>query len=289
MLPAYELRPVPRSEACAYCTNEAAVFGTGWEFLDQVYCITLKEREDRHVEAHAQLHQYGLCRKTQMYVTARSEHPDESQRSKHGIFMSHQQVCRIAKERQQSKVLVLEDDFLFRSDVAAETIPTQIEQALQSLPEDWRRLNLGFVDLFGVRYNAHVTRSLSTTAHAVIWSAAGRDFLAGMSFQNEHVDNKLVFLPRSFCIQPILVYQRGSFSTNTDSFIQTFFLNPSGMLAATIWIPIAYVLVWLILTLICFAFWKYRKNRQAGYKTLLTMGLVISLPFAIALIVLYCT
>ncbi len=42
--------------------------GTGWEFFDRIYCISLEEREDRRLAATAQFSRVGLDGKVEFII-----------------------------------------------------------------------------------------------------------------------------------------------------------------------------------------------------------------------------
>ncbi|MGB7933862.1 MAG: hypothetical protein WCH04_16875, partial [Gammaproteobacteria bacterium] len=53
----------PPDPSCPYCNGSIdPAQALDWSFLDGVYCISLKSREDRALTVAAQFHKTGLCR-----------------------------------------------------------------------------------------------------------------------------------------------------------------------------------------------------------------------------------
>jgi hypothetical protein len=52
-------RPDP---SCVHCNFPGTAGSPRWSFVDAVYCISLKTREDRVASASAEFHKVGLCR-----------------------------------------------------------------------------------------------------------------------------------------------------------------------------------------------------------------------------------
>lgn len=289
MLPPYELAPVPKSETCPFCSGTQV---SPWEFIPHVYVISLKSRPDRQAEAYPELHQQGLCVRTTMYLTEKADYPDPDKRGQYGIFMSHRQVCRIALEQDYDSILVLEDDFMFRTDSPVPNIPQQVEAAMLSLPIDWKRLNLGFVSVFGISYNKYVSRSLSLTTTAQIWSRDGCKHMDSLEYIQDGVDVQLMTLQKSFCIKPILIYQRGSKSDNalaSQAAQEVLFQSPEGMQAATVWIPCAMALGALVLVALLFFPLKLISKNRWGWKPLIPICILVLIPFIVAIVWLACT
>ena len=58
----------PSDPACPYCNGTIEPQrALDWSFLDSVYCISLKSREDRARSAAAEFHRVGLCRQVMFY------------------------------------------------------------------------------------------------------------------------------------------------------------------------------------------------------------------------------
>src|SRR2546422_8637370 len=99
-----DIFPVSNKPDYLYCQSGQNV----WSFLDGGYCISLRERNDRYLEALKEVHRTGLCQMPlfQFYRPERSKDGFVA-----GCWSSHQNVAKLALEKSQNVVLVLEDDF----------------------------------------------------------------------------------------------------------------------------------------------------------------------------------
>jgi hypothetical protein len=264
-VPPYELVPISKSATCPYCQDETLQLGTGWSFLEGIYCITLQDRLDRQEIAEKELHRVGLCRFATMYRTAKSTY--QTQTAHHGVFMSHREITRVARDLGQSPILVLEDDFQFSNNLPLDQMPQYILESIQSLPSDWTRLQLGYWDLLAVPYNRHVNRTASVLAHAMIWSSRGRDLLADRSFHDKHFDHELALFPKSYSTRSLLTYQASLGTDNSDKAGEALILSPGGMEAVRIWYPLVVMGGGLVvLTTLIFLCWKYGMRKSVGAK-----------------------
>ena len=160
--------PCPVDPDCPYCSRTLNVKSDAafdWSFLDGVYCISLKSREDRAASAAAQFHRIGLCRHVLFYRPIK--HPNSV---KHGIWDSHRAVGEHARQRGCARTLIMEDDVLFSRRLRPRKV-REIAQALDSLPPDWMVFFLGHWPLWAYFVRPNVLRTGSACAHAYIASS----------------------------------------------------------------------------------------------------------------------
>ncbi|MBI5553035.1 MAG: glycosyltransferase [Desulfobacterales bacterium] len=106
-----------------------------WSFFDRIFCITLKERPDRRVQAEAQFARVGLTGRVIFYVADR--HPTDCEQ---GIYESHLACLRRGLAEGARRLLIFEDDVLFEG-----FDPQRFAAALAFLDgqPDWQILFLG--------------------------------------------------------------------------------------------------------------------------------------------------
>src|SRR4029450_5810919 len=61
------MHPCPADPDCRYCADRPPPDAPDWSFLDAVYCISLKSRDDRMHEVSAEFHRVGLCQRVTFY------------------------------------------------------------------------------------------------------------------------------------------------------------------------------------------------------------------------------
>jgi hypothetical protein len=221
---------------CKYCQNKLNI----WDFLDKVYIICLKDREDRYETALVEVHKSGLCQNVEFYRPERSKDGFAS-----GCWDSHVQITKLALNKNQKLILVLEDDFEFDQDRNIVEVTTQIKNALTKLPRNkWNRLSLGHISWFKLYYADGVNRSSSVLTHAQIWSENGMKWMAshpiddGSKLIGMQVDGYISYkLPFSYSVTPMVAFQRNEKSDRAmnDLLVQTETLKSS-----EIWIPIVW-------------------------------------------------
>lgn len=221
----FSLKGVTKRDDCVFC--QTPDLSSVWNFLDGVYCISLVDRVDRQNYAAEELHRVGLCQVAQHYL---SERPKKQLGDGWGCFVSHQQLAQHAQTQHQKCVLVLEDDFIFNSNVNIDDLPTKIKQALHELPSDFTRLQLGYQPLVSLPYGKTTKRASSTFLHAVIWSPRGLNWMSTMPYRHIYHDFQLaVSLPKSYDISPMLCFQRILGTDNTSKLSEHLFTNPDVM------------------------------------------------------------
>ena len=106
-----------------------------WSFLEDVpiYCISLREREDRYDQSRAEFERVGLLPKVKYYRPYR--HP---RGGRHGCWFAHKEVLRRFVASGASTCLIFEDDVLFTEDWHA-----QLPSVEKMLTRDWNIFYLG--------------------------------------------------------------------------------------------------------------------------------------------------
>lgn len=74
-------------------------------FVDNIYCISLRERDDRYEECRKELARVGWLAHTTFFRP--EKHPTNGHQ---GCYESHQAVIRAAQAKQEKYILILEDD-----------------------------------------------------------------------------------------------------------------------------------------------------------------------------------
>ena len=171
-------------------------YEANWKlFVQKSYCICLKDREDRMLEASEEFHRYGLCRIVQFYrpTVPTVEHILErgiKRRSGYGCWESHRSVIHKAFVEKFDNVLVFEDDIHFLPALMNVGRINSISKNYHLLPEDSDVYYLGQFPYFGVKYNNHIYSTRSLAAHAYVMQKTGMQkllqtgYLAEMDIAN---------------------------------------------------------------------------------------------------------
>lgn len=266
---------VDKSATCLYCSGTLI---SPWKWLPGVYCINLKDRTDRRHVAEQELHRTGLCTQTTFFIADRS--PDK--RKGFGCYESHKSVCQTAYQLNQFPILVLEDDFVFENKTADE-LSTDVRTGLESLPENWTRLQLGEFPLLTTGYNKYVNRSASTLTHAQILSKRGCIIMKDLPFYTGVCHDLLlaVSLPRSYSLKPMICYQRPLGTDNTSSTAERMFLNPVQMKRAHIVSPLLLATVSLLCSFVWFAILSILHLPKRIWLRALVSVLLVGVPLLI--------
>jgi hypothetical protein len=188
-----------------------------WSFLDAAYCISLASRPERTESAARQFHRVGLCRKVVFFRPER--HP---RKGVIGSWESHRAVAADALARGARRVLVCEDDVVFRRGLGARTVAA-IGRVLAGLPEDWWIFYLGHWPLVAWPIGPRLLRTRSGCAHAYVaserllrwfvehpWEAP----VAKHPLVGRGVDAAFACLPGGYAFFPMVATQFASPSDN---------------------------------------------------------------------------
>ncbi len=206
----------PPAPGCPHCAGAGAAPAArfGWSGLDAVYCISLTSRPDRAAEAARELHRVGLC------ALARFHRPERHPRSpRRGIWQAHRDVASEALARAHARVLILEDDVLFRAGFSARDA-RRIGAALARLPAGWLGFYLGHWPLAAHFAGWRILRSASLCTHAYVASRGLLEWLAATPFAKTGIprsrigglgiDSAFAALPGMYAYFPMVAVQRDS-------------------------------------------------------------------------------
>ncbi len=214
------LHPCPPSPDCPYCQGTVPPDqALDWSFLDAVYCISLKSRDDRVAKVSEEFHRVGLCRQVMFWRPVK--HPVKGTI---GSWASHQAVAALARERHAETALIFEDDVQFVRRLTPRRVRA-IGQAIRSLPADWFIFYLGHWPLWCYFVHHNVLRTSSACAHAYVasprlleWlrlnSHAGRESLDMFTLVGHQLDAAYARLPGTFALFPMIATQSVSASDN---------------------------------------------------------------------------
>jgi GR25 family glycosyltransferase involved in LPS biosynthesis len=212
--------PCPPRDDCPYCQGTvAADQALDWSFLDAVYCISLKTRNDRAERVAEQFHKVGLCRKVVFYRPVK--HPVKGTI---GSWESHRAVAGLAAEQGARTSLVFEDDVLFVDGLTPRRVRA-IGDAIRRLPPDWFIFYLGHWPLWCYFVRPNVLRTSSACAHAYVSSPrllewlqahphASRDGLDMFTLVGHQLDAAFARLPGTYALFPMIATQSVSVSDN---------------------------------------------------------------------------
>jgi GR25 family glycosyltransferase involved in LPS biosynthesis len=203
--PAFEA--VPHDPSCAYCSGrrEPARFP-----VDAIYCIAVAEATDRIARVTEHFHAIGLCRQVVFYVSHRETGTER------GVWRAHRAVARNALTNGHRRVLVLEDDVVFRQTVPK--LARRVERAFAKLPPDWWGLFLGHLPVQAYFVGRGLIRSRSLLLHAYVanlpllqWLDTSEPMSAEVpmwSFIGASIDSAVSLLPSMYALVPMAVMQK---------------------------------------------------------------------------------
>jgi GR25 family glycosyltransferase involved in LPS biosynthesis len=211
--------PCPPDPSCPYCNGSIdPARALDWSFLDGVYCISLKSREDRAVNVAAQFHKVGLCRQVLFYRPLRFPG-----RGYIGSWESHRAVAGHALEQGCETTLILEDDVQFVRHLTPRLVRA-IGQAIKRLPPEWMIFYLGHWPLWAYFVRPNVLRTSSGCAHAYVvsprllrwlhehpWGAPG---VEKRRLIGKALDSAYAMLPATYALFPMIATQSISRSDN---------------------------------------------------------------------------
>ena len=208
-----DFHPCPPRTGCPHCAASPLQPACDWSFLDGVYCISLRSRDDRARETMQELHRVGLCARTRFYRPEKD--PGSANR---GCWESHRAVAADARARGLRRVLILEDDVVFARGFGPSEV-ARIGAALAELPPDWMGFYLGHWALSAVRVSPRVLRCSSVCTHAYVASERLLAWLGGIPWSERRrvpksllggkgIDTRLAALPQMFAVYPLVAFQR---------------------------------------------------------------------------------
>ena len=116
--------------------------GTGMNSFDGYVYLNLDERTDRRSHVESLMSSMGVAT-GKLNRLGGLKHP---QNGHLGCVRNHIKALQMAKDQGWDRVLVMEDDFAFRSDVTKEYMDGIMNKALARLGNDWDVLMLGYAN-----------------------------------------------------------------------------------------------------------------------------------------------
>ena len=135
--------------------------------IDNVYCISLKTREDRQKTVIAQCDKLGIALDF-IKVDKNKEDPER------GCLESHMLCIKDAKENGYKNVLIMEDDILFNGQI----LRLFLTQGNIKVPENFDMFYLGYNVNNGYKYNDNIMKITSAQcAHSYILNEQVYDYI----------------------------------------------------------------------------------------------------------------
>ena len=110
-------------------------------FFDKVYCINLREREDRWNLCEGKFKEYGITNYLRFDGIKVNGDLSSKKLGQIGCAASFYNVFKDAYENNYEKILVLEDDFNFT--VSKDEMSEALGKAFEEMPKDWDMFYLG--------------------------------------------------------------------------------------------------------------------------------------------------
>lgn len=213
--------PCLPDETCCYCNGSMRPEESlDWSFLGAIYCISLKNRDDRAVAVATEFHRLGLCQKVIFYRP--DKHPGKGII---GSWESHRAVGMHALQKGCKNTLIMEDDVVFVHRLTPPRVRA-ISHALDNLPKGWMIFFLGHwpIHAYFIRHN--VLRTHSVCAHAYIaspfllqwlrdhpWGSPG---VRKLRIVGRALDSAYAELPGGYALFPMIATQIASKSDNAN-------------------------------------------------------------------------
>ena len=130
-----------------FYTKKATVeYNQAWDFFDAVYCISVRNRQDRRATARKAFAEVGVLPRVEFILV--DKHPDNPEQ---GIYESHLLCMKKALAAGARTILLFEDDILFHNFSSVKL--TQCCSSLARQPQ-WNALFLGCM-VNGIRRTAN--------------------------------------------------------------------------------------------------------------------------------------
>lgn len=178
--------------------------------VDAVFCISLKEREDRREILSGEIKKISS---TVEYILV----DKDIENPQRGCFKSHVLCAKLAVERNYSRVLVLEDDVFFRGINSKEI--SRINQFLKKNNPDAFYLGalLGKVWL---TWSYKIARVRGQGAHAIILNKKSCQKIASLKYTGKGIDSVYSKIFKSYTHIPMVAFQQPEeiFKSDLDEF-----------------------------------------------------------------------
>jgi len=181
-----------------------------WDFFDKVYCISLKEREDRRREALIQFENVGLAGKVEFYLT--DKHATDAEA---GIYRSHVTCLKIGLQAGAERIAIFEDDIRFER-----FYPEKLKDCIHFLHSDisWNMFFFGCLISGRTKTPNKSVHKIKyrCMAHAYVINRGFAERVAATPWRNIAYDDMLRSIQQDFyAAYPSFAYQ-GDLATDND-------------------------------------------------------------------------
>lgn len=154
----------------------------GFSYFDKIYCINLPSRKDRWQNCLIQFDKYKILNNLEKVdgIIYNNPYFNRKQNAHLGCWFSHYNVLKNVQKLNYNKILILEDDFVFK--VQPEEMNLKLTSCINELPQNWDLFYLGAYFVKGYDYEAKVNYSnnlyKANTAfctHSICYSKSGID------------------------------------------------------------------------------------------------------------------
>lgn len=180
-----------------------------WDFFDRLYCVSLREREDRRISAQTEFAKVGLEHRVEFLISERYSNDFERE-----VYDSHMTCLRKGLEAGAKNIVIFEDDIEFdRFD------PKRLEcctDFLQKHPE-WKVMLLGALIRSSQKTSNPCVRKVryQSLTHAYVLNRHYAETLAYEPWQG--IVNDTLFRPLNddvYALYPMCAFQKNFTSDN---------------------------------------------------------------------------
>ena len=188
---------------------KAEISAKNWEYFDQIYCISVDEREDRRADAKIEFGKVGLLDKVKFVIA--KKHPCNPEQ---GIFESHRSCIRKGIEANASNIVIFEDDIRFER-----FSPANLKRCIEFLSADsnWNALFFGCL-VAGSKKTENecvIKVKYRSLAHAYVLNRRFAEILAKKPWQDIAFDSMLSSFKEGFyAVYPSFAFQSNSRTDN---------------------------------------------------------------------------
>ena len=188
---------------------KAEISAKNWEYFDQIYCISVDEREDRRADAKNEFGKVGLLDKVKFVIA--KKHPRNPEQ---GIFESHMSCIRKGIKANASNIVIFEDDVQFERFSHA-----NLSRCVDFLLEnpDWNALFFGCL-VAGSKKTENecvIKVKYRSLAHAYVLNRRFAEILAQKAWQDIAFDSMLSSFKEGFyAVYPSFAFQSNSRTDN---------------------------------------------------------------------------
>ncbi len=185
---------------------------SGWDFFDRLYCISLREREDRRESALEEFSKVGLADRVEFVIGERR--PDNFEQE---VYESHMICLRKGLEAGARNIVIFEDDVEFdRFD------PERLRSCTEFLRQrpEWKVLLLGALIRSSRKTSDPCVQKVryQSLSHAY---ALNRQYAETLAYQPWHgIVNDTLFRPLTddvYAIYPMCAFQK-NFTSDNDKY-----------------------------------------------------------------------